>query len=120
MRFLIKKKYIHFFTVIYALIVAVFSAIPVSNSTMSKLFSFDKILHSVAYTVLTILTCICFAKRKHYLKLALIYCFLYGIILELFQNFIPYRVFEYQDIFFNFSGCLLGIVIFKYILIKQS
>jgi VanZ family protein len=40
--------------------------------------------------------------------------FLYSILLETIQVFLPYRTFNYYDILANFVGISLGIIIFVF------
>lgn len=56
-------------------------------------------------------------KLKHYpIRYAFVFSFLFGVFVELMQHFfIPGRQGDIFDVMFNTIGCLLGIVLFKWI-----
>ena len=66
----------------------------------------DKLLHFFCFLYLTIIT---WLSRIIYKELWLYVIVLaYGILIEIIQIYIPYRSFEFLDIFANFLGILVG------------
>jgi VanZ family protein len=90
-----------------------------------ELFSFDSFAHAFLFGVLTFLMIVGFAKQysflklKHYpVKYSLFISSMFGITIELIQYlFIPGRQGDLIDVVANTIGCLLGIVLFKWIYI---
>ena len=76
----------------------------------------DKLLHLFCFLYLTIIT---WLSRIIYKELGLYVIVLaYGILIEIVQIYIPYRSFEFLDIFADFLGILAGslfINFFKYL-----
>jgi len=66
----------------------------------------DKLLHFSCFLYLTIIT---WMSRIIYKELLLYVIVLgYGILIEIVQIYIPYRSFEFLDIFADFTGILAG------------
>ncbi|MHA6246815.1 VanZ family protein [Pontibacter sp. CAU 1760] len=88
-----------------------------------ELFSFDSFAHAFLFSIQTFLLVVGLAKQytflllKHYpVKYALLFSSLFGISIELMQHFfIPGRHGDIIDVIANTIGCLLGIVLFKWI-----
>lgn len=88
-----------------------------------ELFSFDSFAHAFLFAVLTYLMTVglkkqfTFPKLQHYaIRTALFVSTLFGIFIELLQHFlIPGRQGDILDVLSNTIGCLIGIVIFKWI-----
>ncbi|WP_246000896.1 VanZ family protein [Pontibacter diazotrophicus] len=87
------------------------------------LFSIDSFAHVFLFCVLTFLMIVGFAKQftllklKHYpIRYALFISTLFGIFVELMQHFfIPGRHGDIVDVLCNTLGCLIGIVLFKWV-----
>ncbi len=90
------------------------------------LANIDKVVHLVLFFVLMILTTCGFARqyRFHQLRLhsivtAFCLCITYGLLLEIIQGTIlTDRHFDLFDAMANSIGCVLGIIIFKFVPIK--
>ena len=121
MKIIQMRKLILCFYVLYVLLIAYFSLIPKEHEILKGIG--DKWVHFVTYLILFII-----AKRVHaksnYLTCA-IACFMYSLIIECIQYFVPNRYFEGLDLVANCLGVFLGIVIYrllieKYFEIKQN
>ncbi|MHC2992820.1 vanz family protein [Pontibacter sp. HJ8] len=88
-----------------------------------ELFSFDSFAHAFLFAVLAYLMIVGLKKQHTYLKLqhyairtALLISTMFGIFIELMQHyFITGRQGDIIDVLSNTIGCLLGIVLFKWI-----
>ena len=71
----------------------------------------DKALHFLCFTYLTLITWLSriLSKDLHVYVIVLAY----GILIEIVQRFLPYRSFEYLDIFADFVGIIAGLMIIK-------
>ena len=81
----------------------------------------DKVLHLSAYIVLTVLWSKYLTvlnpktKTSKVLIIVLLFLTVYGIIIEVLQSQLTVtRMSEFNDIVANFSGIVIGILIFKY------
>jgi VanZ family protein len=88
-----------------------------------ELFSFDSFAHAFMFAVLTYLMVVGLKKQytyprlKHYaIRTSLLVSTLFGIGIELMQHFfIPGRQGDIIDVLSNTIGCVLGVLIFKWI-----
>ena len=71
----------------------------------------DKALHFFCFTYLTLITWLSriLSKDLHVYVIVLAY----GILIEIVQRFLPYRSFEYLDIFADSIGIITGLIIIK-------
>ena len=71
----------------------------------------DKALHFLCFTYLTLITWLSriLSKDLHVYVIVLAY----GILIEIVQRFLPYRSFEYLDIFADSVGIIAGLMIIK-------
>ena len=106
--------------IIWMLLLTIFSVLPDSNSgiiqlTSYKLTSSGFFIHLISFFIAALLY---FKAFKHgsfnFIFLSGIPIFLYSILLEVIQIFLPYRTFNYYDILANFVGISLGIIIFVF------
>lgn len=80
----------------------------------------DKILHAVAYFVLTFSWLLAFYKKKTIKHLLIAGCVFYGILLEVLQGTLTdYRYAEYLDMVANTIGVLLALIVFNKLLEKK-
>nr|WP_245402647.1 VanZ family protein [Pontibacter sp. E15-1] len=87
------------------------------------LFSFDSFAHVFLFSILIFLMIVGLAKQftflriKHYpIRYALLFSSAFGISIELLQHFfIPGRQGDIYDVLANTFGCLIGIVLFKWV-----
>jgi glycopeptide antibiotics resistance protein len=68
----------------------------------------DKLAHCFAYLVLTISWLFAVEKQK---KKIVVFCFLFSLVLESIQAFIPLRHFDVGDLLANAIGCLIGYIL---------
>ena len=73
----------------------------------------DKLVHIFLYTIFSFLLLLENKKSKE-MFIRLLFSLFYGILMELFQQyFTTYRSFEVTDILANFSGSIIGSLLFK-------
>ena len=111
-------------SVLWGLTIAVLMLLPSDAFPESKLLSYDKLAHIGVFAILSFLLCIAWLRKKndHIEKriiFPLIICLLYGSILEYMQQFVPGRMFDSYDFLANFTGGLVGVIIFS-IFIRQK
>ena len=101
----------------WILLLTIFSVLPDSNSgiiqlTSYKLTSSGFFLHLLSFFIAALLCSKAFSKNSFSLVFTSgILIFLYSILLEVVQVFLPYRTFNYYDILANFIGIALGTTI---------
>ena len=90
-------------------IVTIFSIQAVNiESSVSYL---DKVLHFLCFSYLTLITWLSRILKKDLHVYVIVLA--YGILIEIVQRFLPYRSFEYLDIFADFVGIIWGLIIIK-------
>lgn len=111
-------------TIIWAIFVLFLTLLPGKQMpditfSLTELLKFDKVAHFFVFAVLVCLMSIGFAKQNTYATLhfkpvrhALLVSILYGIMIEIMQNYIPDRSFEVNDLIANTLGCGLGVFLF--------
>lgn len=93
-----------------------------------SLFAFDKLMHWFFYGMLTHLWLVGLKKQYVYswlkrkaLLVVVLGVIVLGVIIELIQgSVISGRYFEIWDILANIIGCLMGILLFRFIYGKES
>lgn len=78
---------------------------------VSKQPGFDfNTMHLLAYFFLSFSIGISLfhSRFKNHYNLAILYCFLFGVLIEILQHFIPGRFFGIDDLIRNTVGILLG------------
>ena len=75
--------------------------------------------HFFAFFVLSIVGIFSYHKEKKILLL-IKYLFLISIVLEIFHKIIPERSFQLGDLFGNFSGVLVVVILYKFWCIKNN
>ncbi|MDX5418317.1 MAG: VanZ family protein [Hymenobacteraceae bacterium] len=116
----------NFFTIMWAAVIMVTTLLPSSSMpslSIWELFSFDSFAHAFLFAVLTYLMIVglkkqyTFPRLKHYaIRTSLVVSSLFGVSIELMQHFyITGRQGDIIDVLSNTIGCLLGILIFKWI-----
>ena len=71
----------------------------------------DKALHFLCFSYLTLITWLSRILNKDLHVYVIVLA--YGILIEIVQRFLPYRSFEYLDIFADFIGIIAGLIIIK-------
>mgnify|MGYP005753857415 CR=1 FL=1 len=116
------------FTILWAVMILLTTLLPSSSMpslSIWELFSFDSFAHAFLFGILTFLMIVGLTKQFSYLRLrhyairaSLFISFAFGILVELMQHFFIYgRQGDMMDVIANTIGCLLGIVLFKWIYI---
>ncbi len=94
--------------VLFAVIILFFSVTPmIAGGINSGLRA-----HVLGYFIFSITALLFFRAKginKVFLKAAL-FAGMYGVLIEIIQFFVPYRLFEFLDIATNFSAAVAGIV----------
>ncbi len=72
----------------------------------------DKLLHLGCFFYLTLVTWLSRIIHKEFLLYVIVLG--YGILIEIVQIYIPYRSFEFLDIFADFAGILAGILFINF------
>tara|TARA_B100000780_G_C20846667_1_gene336461 strand:- start:201 stop:623 length:423 start_codon:yes stop_codon:yes gene_type:complete len=94
---------------------SIFGYLLYNDSSLQPQITRDFIIssnHFYAFVFLSILGVSAYQNTKK-IKFIIIYLFLLSIILELLHIFIPIRTFEWTDLFGNFLGVILIIIIYK-------
>lgn len=116
------------FTILWAAMILLTTLLPSSSMpsfSIWELFSFDSFAHAFLFGILTFLMIVGLTKQFTYLRLrhyairtSLFASFMFGIFIELLQHFFIYgRQGDILDVIANTIGCLLGIVLFKWVYI---
>ena len=79
----------------------------------SSVNSLDKALHFLCFSYLTLIAWLSRILNKDLHVYVIVLA--YGILIEIVQRFLPYRSFEYLDIFADFVGVVAGLIIIKII-----
>ena len=97
----------------YSLFIIVLSVIPVEPPPQLVFPLFDKVLHCLAYTILSfVVVNVSYRKsinRPRFFSFS--YAFTLGLLIEIVQFFLPFRQFEAGDIACNFLGSIVGCLI---------
>ena len=82
----------------------------------------DYIISSNHFYAFAILSLIGFLTYKNSKKIRYLsgYLIAVSIFLEIFHNFIPYRSFEYSDLFGNLAGVIIVIIVFNLLKIYEN
>lgn len=111
---------------IWAVVLGFLMLLPQDAFPKSKLLSYDKLAHIGVFLIFSVLVLIGYHlkgklnehKTKHRNQ-ALTICLVYGIVLESLQQFVPGRMSDVYDLLANFTGALLGVIVFN-IFIKNK
>ena len=77
-----------------------------------KLLEWDKAVHCLLYFFFIIFWGLKLKNKKNNLKALLLVTIIFGLLLEIFQDILPYgRVFELGDFIANTAGALIGFFI---------
>ena len=91
-----------------------------------KIIGFDKLVHVSLFAILAFLWCrVAIGKRKKLnikkiITNYLVFCFLFGILVEYLQRHIPGRSFDYKDMAANIVGIAIGTISFIILQRKRS
>ncbi len=111
--------------VLYTTIITIFFLVPFSSGIGSDL-PIDKLVHIVLNGALIFLWLFYFYRKGTHQRLLshsalLVLAVLYGIIIEISQAlFTTTRMADVWDVVANIIGCVLGLMVFKFLKIKFS
>ena len=100
------------FRIILVISISIISILSIREVNIESSVNFlDKVLHFLCFSYLTLITWLSriLSKDLHVYVIVLAY----GILIEIVQRFLPYRSFEYLDIFADFVGIIAGLIIIK-------
>jgi VanZ family protein len=79
----------------------------------------DKLYHLFAYFTLSTCWLFSFYKKPTLKYIIIIFCILYGIIIEVLQDTLTlYRTGDFKDVLANTTGIILGLLVFNQFLKK--
>ena len=100
------------FKIILVISVPIITILSIHEVNLESSTNFlDKALHFFCFTYLTLITWLSrfLSKDLHVYVIVLAY----GILIEIVQRVLPYRSFEYLDIFADSVGIIAGLIIIK-------
>ena len=83
-----------------------------SGSIIREFGSWDKLEHGIAYTIFA-LFCGFMSQHLRQFWLAMLFCCIYGIFIELLQSFTPSRTPSVFDFLANMTGLFAGFIILR-------
>ncbi len=99
------------------------SLIPPPNIVLVKVNNVDKLIHLLAYCLLTFSWIIALQqqlKKEKVIYVLAFSIFVFGIVIEVLQGVLtPYRQADYVDVIANFLGITLAILLFKRFFLKH-
>lgn len=121
MRFTVTARYLSF---IWATVLAFLMLLPSASFPESSLLSYDKLAHLFVFALLAFLLCYGWTKLENNKRInsyimPLTTCIVFGSLLESLQTFVPGRMLDVYDFIANFTGGLVGVIIFS-IFIRQK
>lgn len=118
------------YSILWLIFIAIITLTPGNALPVSGKFDIpfaDKIVHFAVFFVLEYLIIWGFKKQFEFKILkdnaiffSLLFAFSFGIIIEVLQNYIPLRSFDWWDICADFSGAALGLIIFLFVYRKNK
>lgn len=107
--------------IIWGVILAILMLLPQDAFPDSQLFSYDKLAHISVFAFLSILVALGFYLKEQSPKNTTIHrtktltiCLVYGLALEMMQQFVPGRMSDIYDLLANFVGVLFGVIVFTF------
>ena len=117
------RNYFFYIAILLTVAITVGSLISLKNELQIGVQVSDKILHSVGYFMLTISWLLAYNVKSNPMKLSLLIAsavFIYGIIIEILQGALTdYRQADLYDVFANFTGIVVAIMFFVFVLKKN-
>ena len=100
------------FRIILVISVFIITILSIQKVNIESSVNFvDKVLHFLCFSYLTLITWLSRILNKDLHVYVIVLA--YGILIEIVQRFLPYRSFEYLDIFADFVGIIGGLIIIK-------
>jgi VanZ family protein len=117
------QRHKHIIGTLYALFtssILIGTLIPGSSLSEYEVFSYDKLMHLLAFMAWTLGTGICwraYNNRRAPLKLLVVAPILFGIAIEVLQGILPTnRSPEWMDVVFDAIGTILGLLVYLLLL----
>ena len=88
----------------------VFSFLP--GSSVEGILGLDKVMHCAAFFVLTASLGLGYKPQKPYISMVLM-LIIFGVAIELIQQFIPNRIFSLYDFAADIAGVALGMLFYR-------
>ena len=113
---MLNKSIVLTIQIAYIVVITVLSLVSIDTKTNINVDFADKIIHVIIHTINVILLYIVFIKFKvaKSLLIAIIVSILYGIIIEILQEYISInRQFDIFDIYANCFGTIIAAIILK-------
>ena len=104
--------FVRFIFLLAILFTSVLSFISIDQS-IAKFIIQDKLLHFLAFTVITFLAYASNFRIKRIILFLLL--ILYGFLIEVIQNSLEYRTFELYDLLSDIIGVFVGYMSWKYL-----
>lgn len=109
-----------YLAIICTVSIAVLSLIRIEKPVIS-FSNADKVKHTIAYFTITILWLLALAKTKKQKIIVVIFCFLFGVLMEFLQETVTiYRTAELADILANTIGVITALLIFNTVIKKNN
>ena len=100
------------FRIVLVISISLISILSFQEVNFESSFNFlDKVFHFLCFIYLTLVTWLSRILNKDLHVYVIVLA--YGILIEIVQRFLPYRSFEYLDIFADFVGIIGGLIIIK-------
>lgn len=107
--------------IIWGVILAFLMLLPQDAFPESKLLSYDKLAHIAVFALLSVLVATGFLLKSNNQEYKTIHrtktltiCVVYGLVLEILQQFVPGRMSDIYDLLANLIGVLLGVIVFTF------
>ncbi|NAS32107.1 hypothetical protein GTQ40_14060 [Flavobacteriaceae bacterium R38] len=120
-----KKQILLILAIGWTLLLTVLSLFSISDLPKIKFNASDKLIHTLFYLVLAVVWLFYFDQKKEsalknkFIIAIGVFLFIYGIVIEVLQDVLPYRrTADIKDMIANAVGILIGIFVFKIILRK--
>ena len=117
------QRHKHIIGTLYALFtssILIGTLIPGTSLSEYEVFSYDKLMHLLAFMAWTLGTGICwraYNNRRAPLKLLVVAPILFGIAIEVLQGILPTnRSPEWMDVVFDAIGTILGLLVYLLLL----
>ena len=100
------------FRIVLVISISLIAILSFQEVNFESSFNFlDKVLHFLCFIYLTLVTWLSRILNKDLHVYVIVLA--YGILIEIIQRFLPHRSFEYSDIFADFVGIIVGLIIIK-------
>ena len=104
-----KIRFFRILLILYAVLILLVSSIPGNSIPRFVLFSWDKLLHLIEYSILSFLSVNSFDKKsKKQIIIISFFCLCFAMLDEVWQSFIPGRFSSALDVIADGIGIVIG------------